>query len=180
MSNKIVLGVTVFIMLFSFTNCDKVDELTKFNMDYQTEVVIPSSTGVSLPFNVISPEVETDSEAEFAINDTRKDLIEDIRLRELNLRIKAPEGEDFSFLESLTIYISAEGLEETEVAFISDIPESVGDVLDLETVDVDIQEYIKADSFSLRLNTVTDEILTSDHTLEVNAVFFVDAKILGI
>jgi hypothetical protein len=43
----------------------------------------------------------------------------------------------------------------------------------------DFQEYIKKDQFSLRCNTVTDELLTSDHEIDIATSFFIDAKILG-
>lgn len=167
------------LLMCIVSSCDKIDELTKFDMDYRTSVVIESAVGVDLPFDIVTPDVETDSESEFAINDTRKDLIEEIQLKTLRLEITAPEGEDFSFLESLEIFISAEGLEEIQIASITEVPESVA-ILDLDTSDSDLQEYIKKDAFSLRLNTVTDEVLTSDITLDVFCVFFVDAKILGI
>jgi len=29
------------------------------------------------------------------------------------------------------------------------------------------------------VNTVTDEIITSDHQIDIHAVFFVDAEVLG-
>nr|WP_299206097.1 hypothetical protein [uncultured Brumimicrobium sp.] len=43
----------------------------------------------------------------------------------------------------------------------------------------DLKEYIKADKFTLRLNTKTDETINSDHHIENHSVFYVDAKILG-
>lgn len=168
------------IALFILVGCDVVDELTKFDMDYDTEVVIESSVGINLPFNVFTPEIESNSESEFAINDTRKDLIEEIQLKELKLQITAPQDADFSFLESVEIYIAAEGLDEVLIASKTDVPADIGDLLDLDTTTADIQEYIKMDRFQLRLNTVTDEALAVDHYIDVHAVFFVDAKILGI
>ncbi|MBT8236177.1 MAG: hypothetical protein KJO04_08290 [Bacteroidia bacterium] len=167
-------------LLICLSGCNALDELTKFDMDYNTEVVIESSFGVNLPFNVFTPEIESNSESEFAINDTRKDLIEEIQLKELSLRITAPQEEDFSFLESVEIFITAEGLEEVLIASMTDVPQDIGDLLELDTSNADIQEYIKKDRFQLRLNTVTDEAIAVDHYIDVNAIFFVDAKILGI
>ncbi|MFT5647545.1 MAG: hypothetical protein ACI976_002237, partial [Aureispira sp.] len=34
--------------------------------------------------------------------------------------------------------------------------------------------------FTLRLKTVMDEILATDHVINVKSVFFVDAEILGV
>jgi len=160
--------------------CSKIDELTKFNMNYDQSVTIPSSTGINLPFDMFTPDTETNSESEFSVNDTRKDLIEEIKLTKLELIITSPGEADFSFLKSIEVYISAEGLDEIKIAYNNDVPENVGNELDLDTSDVDLKEYIKKDKFNLRLNTVTDEVISQDHEIDVKSTFFVDAKILGI
>lgn len=173
---KILYFLSLLTLLFG---CDKIDELTKFNLDYETQVTIPSSAGINLPFDVLTPETETDSETKFNSNDTRKDLIEEIKLTELQLVITLPSDADFSFLESIEVYISADGLEEIKIASKLDVPETPS-TLDLEVSDVDLKEYIKKDSYNLRLNTVTDEAMSQDHEIDVNSTFFVDAKILGL
>ena len=124
--------------------------------------------------------METNSESTFAVNDTRKDLIEEIKLTDLELVMISPEEADFSFLNSIEVYISADGLEEILIANLDEVPEDAGNVITLDTSDTDLKEYIKKDEFSLRLNTVTDELMSTDHELEVNSTFFVDAKILGL
>ncbi|AZQ60157.1 hypothetical protein EJ994_15610 [Maribacter sp. MJ134] len=170
---------TLFIVI-TFYSCDKLDELTKFDIEYSQRATIPSSTGVDLPFDVFTPETETNSESEFEINDTRKDLIEEIKLTQLELVIISPDGADFSFLESISVFISADGLDEIQIASLAEVSDNTGTRLNLDTSDIDLKDYIKSDKFSLRLNTVTDELLSTDHELEVNSMFFVDAKILGL
>lgn len=165
----------LFASLFSFMSCNK---LTQFNMDYDSEVVIPSSTGINLPLNLTSPEVETNSSETFEVNDTRKDKIEQIILTDLELSILTPSGQDFSFLKSISLFLSADGLPEVEIASQQNI-ESTSAILVLETSGADLQEYIKKDEFTLRTNVTTDEILTSDYHINVHQVYFVDAKIIG-
>ncbi|MDF4203627.1 hypothetical protein PXD56_11700 [Maribacter sp. SA7] len=175
---KKYIAIACFFALF--TACDKLDELTKFDMEYSQRATIPSSAGIDLPFDVFTPEVETNSESTFEVNDTRKDLIEEIKLTELEMVIISPDGADFSFLNSIEVYISADDLEEIKIAYLEEVPEDAGNVITLDTSDTDLKEYIKKDEFSLRLNTVTDELMSTDHELEVNSTFFVDAKILGL
>ncbi len=170
----------VLLGFLTLTGCSKLDELTQFHMDYEQSVVIPSSTGVALPFSVSTPDTQTDSESEFSVNDTRKDLIEEIKITALRLELSSPEGADFSFLESIEVYISAEGLDEVKIAWNDAVPTDAGSTLTLETSDVDLQEYIKKDSFTLRLSTVTDETLATAHEINVFSTFFVDARILGL
>jgi|TARA_R110002051_G_scaffold143507_5_gene216458 hypothetical protein len=172
--------ISIICIIALFSSCDKLDELTKFDMEYSQRATIPSSAGIDLPFDVFTPEMETNSESTFAVNDTRKDLIEEITLTELELVMISPDGADFSFLNSIEVYISAEGLEEIRIAYLEEVPDNAGSVITLNTSDTDLKEYIKKDEFSLRLNTVTDELMSTDHELEVNSTFFVDAKILGL
>jgi hypothetical protein len=172
----IIIGLAIFVLSNS---CKKIDELTKFEMEYDATVVIPSSSGINLPFNVYSPSVSSNAEATFEINDTRKDLIEEILLKEMVLRVDAPNGGDFGFLESVEIFINAQDLDELKIAWYYNVPDSQGNTLDIFTTAEDLKEYIKKDSFTLRVNTVTDEIVTSDYHINIFSRFFVDAKILG-
>ena len=171
----------IFALVGVFVSCEKLlDELTKFEMDFNQTVVIPSSSGVDLPFNVFTPETETNSTAEFEVNDTRKDLIEEIVLRKLVMTVNSPEGEDFSFLESIIIYMSAEDLPEIKIAWNEEVSANPGEQLELVTTTEDLKEYIKKDTYTLRLKTVTDEFLSTDYEIDIATTFFVDAKILGL
>ncbi len=172
----LLLGFAVF----TFTNsCKKIDELTKFEMDYNATVVIPSTSGLGLPFSVLTPSVTSNSEATFEVNDTRKDLIEEILLKKLELRIDSPSGGDFGFLESIEIFINAEDLNELKIAWYDNVPDSQGNTLDIFTTDSDLKEYIKKDNFTLRVKSITDETIASDYEINVYSQFFVDAKVLG-
>lgn len=172
----LIIGLAVFTLTNS---CKKVDELTKFDMDYNTTVVIPSSSGINLPFNVISPSMSTNSEATFEVNDTRKDLIEEILLKKLELRVDSPNGGDFGFLESVEIYINAQDLNELKIAWYDNVPQNQGNTLEIFTTEADLKEYVKKDNFTLRVKTVTDEVIASDYHINIYSQFFVDAKILG-
>lgn len=168
------------LCLFLLTlGCKKAAEFTQFDMDFNETIIIPSSTGVSIPFNLFTPNVETNSESTFEINDTRKDLIEEIKLTKLDLEISSPSNADFSFLNSISIFISADNLDEVEIAWLTNISSS-SNTLSLSLTGIDLKEYIKKDEFSLRVNTETDEILTSDHHIDIKSTFFVDAEILGL
>jgi len=172
--------LVLILVISTLVSCDQIDNLTKFNMDYDSSMTIPSSTGINLPFVLNTPETQSNSESEFESNNTHKDLIEDIRLRVLELTLTSPDNEDFSFLESIKIYIVAEGLQEIEIAHNENVAETVGKLLKLQTVDVDIKDYIKKDKFSLKVEAVTDEVIAADHNIDIHSEFFVDAKILGI
>jgi hypothetical protein len=173
------LFTSMAIALVLLTGCKKIDELTQFYIEYNEEVVIPASTGISLPFNILTPDIETNSEATFESNNTNKDLIEEIVLTKLDLTLTSPSNEDFSFLESIGIYINADGLDEKRIAWQDDVPDNAGAILTLFTSPDDIKEYIKKDKYTLRVNAVTSEALAQDHSINVYSKFFVDAEVLG-
>jgi hypothetical protein len=170
----IALLTLVFIGLSS---CKKLNELTQFEMEFTNSATIPGSTGINLPFVFVTPEKETNSETTFEINDTRKEKIQEIILIELTLDLSAPNGADFSFLERIEIYLNAEGLDEVLLAWKDPVPDAASTSLALEVTNVDMQEYIKKDQFTLRVKAVTDEILSQDHELSIFSKYFVDAKL---
>ena len=96
------------------------------------------------------------------------------------MKITAPEGETFDFLRSIKIYISAEGLDEKMIAWKTDMKDDGATTITLDTSDDNLKDYILKDSFQLRTETVTDQLLTHDTDIEIDAVFWVDAKILGV
>jgi len=149
-------------------------------MDYESDITYAAGLPVNLPVNISTPDMPTNSEQEFSINDTRKDLIESIKLTQLKLTITSPVGETFSFLKDVRVYIASPGLPEVEVANKLNIDNAVAGELQLSVFDVELQSYIKADKFSLRVASTTDEILTSQVNVHVYSNFFVDAKILGL
>ncbi len=170
----------MFIFLGFIQGCKKLDKLTEFDIVYHTEITINSGIPVDLPFDIPTPPIETNSEEEFDNNNTHKDLIEEIYLKKMQLTITEPANGTFDFLNSIEIYIVADGLPEKKVAWKNPVPSSVGNTLELETTGDDLQEYIKKDSFRLKTKVVTDQILAQDYHIDIVSVFHVNAKILGI
>ncbi|MDX5326731.1 MAG: hypothetical protein LPK80_10775 [Bacteroidota bacterium] len=179
MKNAILWSFSTLLFL-SITGCKKINELTVFDLQYEAEVLIPSSINQGLPLAVNTPDIQTNSSTRFENNDTRKDLIQEIKLTELNLYIENPPSQNFDFLKSVEIYINASGLNSQLVAYRNDIPDGQGQQLSLFTTDADLQEYIKKDEFYLEVEVVTDQLITQSVRIKALSNFRVDAKILGI
>lgn len=174
---------TYFIALITLvifqSSCKKLDKLTQFDMDYNEPLTIPSSSPLNLPFNIITPDVKSNSESTFAVNDTRKDLIKEIKLTILKISITSPENGNFNFLKSVSIFLNADGLPETKIAYKENIENNSEKLIQLSVVDTDLQEFIKKDNFTIKLSTVTDELIATDYKVNVYCLFHVNAKILG-
>ncbi len=172
--------ILLFLVIpFILGSCDAVDKLTQFNMDFDSEMTIPATFGVNIPIDVWTPDIPTNSTSTFESNNTHKDLIEQIILKKMSMTIKT-DGASWDFLKSIEIYISADGVDETLIAWLNDIPQTGLKTITLETSNDDLKAYIKADSYKLRTKTVTRQIISKDTDVEIKSTFFVDAKILGI
>ncbi len=112
MIKKIVLLVVAMGFLFGINSCKKVDEWTHFTMDFDEESTINASIALPIPIGdlpLVTPDITTNSSTTFESNNTHKDLIEEAKLTQLELSILSPTDGDFSFLESVEVYIKADG-----------------------------------------------------------------------
>ncbi len=91
--------LSLFILLI-VAGCQKEGVGIRFNMDYNTSFTVESGNILSLPLDFFTPDVTTNSEAEFAANDTRKDKIQEIKLTSLVLKTKESSGANFDFFKT--------------------------------------------------------------------------------
>lgn len=161
---------------FLFFGCKK--KLTQFHLEYQTSAVIPATFGTLIPFSIATPETATNASYEFESNDTRKDHIRSIYLKKLSVEITNPTTETFSFVNAVSVYIDSPNQNEVLIASKSNIPDTIGNILVLDLNAVDLQQLIKDDSFSLRLNVVSDETIPQDVSVQINTDFLVDAQLI--
>lgn len=176
--NRICFYLLAFLLPAS--SCKKLSELTQFNLKYASETTIAAGPASALPFDVNTPEMESGTESEFEGRKTNKNLVQSIKLRELKLKIKDAGTRRFDFLNSIRIYLKAEGEEEILIAWKESIPDTVGDELILDCADSDLKKHLFREQFGLRLQVRTDKVINSDVKIAVQSVFRVDANILGL
>ncbi len=169
-----------FVMLIALSSCDAIDELTKFDLDYEINFSIPPTTIINIPFDLITPDITTNSDASFESNNTRENLIESIKLKQLRLTLNAPDDGNFNFLKEVHVYIEAEGIDEVEIANVYDLENNDLSTLELDVLDEELKEFIKKDNYNLRVTTITDETINETHDITVSTIFRVDAEIFGI
>lgn len=176
---KIITLALIAMGILTLNSCKELDEFTQFNLDYTTEVTIPANSVINLPLNLATPDVQTNYQNQFSNNNTNTDLVEEIKLAALDIVAKAPQGSNLDFLKSIKVFISADGLDELEIASKSDIPDGLT-VLNLDKTDANLKDFVTKETIKLRVETVTDEAITQDRDLEIFTRFRVNAKILGV
>lgn len=176
------MRILVFLLIISIAfGCKKFDEKTQFEFDIVQEVTIPSVIGIQSPFNIPTYDVNTNIDHQLEINDKRKDKIEHIYLTELTSEIISPSSQTFNFLKSITIKISAEGLDQIKIAEATDLKNENLQTLEIPVIENhDIAEYIKKPQIDINADITTDETIFQDVKINIIPHFFVDVKVLGI
>ena len=171
MKNKAILLI-LFVGLIMIGSCDK---LFTFNISDQTTITIDKVlTPITLPFDIWTPNITTNSEQEFENNDTKIELVKEIILKDLMLTITSPSDKTFSFLESIHIYMFTDTEEEIEIAWKDNISGDA-EMIDLQTSNSALDKYVKSSSYKLRTEVVTRETLNQDIDILIDMTFQVTA-----
>jgi hypothetical protein len=166
---------TAFATLSLFiVSCSVVDQLLTFTVSNQTEFKIASNFPLNIASGIVTPDVPTNSSAEFENNNTKANLVKDVKLKELKLSITDPDGKTFSFLKSIHIYISTDANDEIELAYLENISATTNTIV-LTPTSEKLDNYIKASSYKLRTEAVIRETLTTDITVKADMKFKVTA-----
>lgn len=168
------LLLAVFSLLAS---CEKLNELATFNISNTSSITIQANSGINIPFDIPSPEIRSSSEQAFKNNNTRAELVDEATLQSMDLKITAPAGQTFDFLNETEIYIKAEGLDEVLLASQYNIPETVGNSLSLESSGVNLREYIKKETYSIQTRIVTDKVINRDIDMDIQMKFRIKAEV---
>lgn len=173
---KVSIISSVIITVLSVISCQKIlDNLLTFPVKTSYNFTIPGTPVAGIVPSIATPEISSSSNNEFSDNGSSVDLVKQAKLEVLTMRITSPSNETFSFLSEIKIYINADGLAETLIASKSNIPENVGNEINLETTGTDLAAYVKKGSYSIKVDVVTDKIvteevkITSDMTFQVTA-----------
>ncbi|MFE3870582.1 hypothetical protein ACFX5F_05045 [Flavobacterium sp. ZS1P70] len=172
MKTKTYTLITLLVLFLA--SCNVVDQLLTFTISNQTSFTIASGFPLNTASEVITPDVTTNSSAEFQNNNTNANLVKDARLKELKVTITNPTDKTFSFLRSIHLYISTDSTDEIELAYLDDI-NSTTNVLNLTLTDAKLDKYIKASSYKIRTKAVIKETLTKDITVKADMKFRVTA-----
>lgn len=162
------LGVALLV------GCNEIDDLLTFTVSDRTTLRIESTSPLNLPLEIPTPAVSSNSQQQYENNNTRADLVRDVKLDQLTLSITAPDGKTFSFLKTIRIFISADQQKEIELASLENITTPSGSI-ELVPTATKLDNYAKAPSYSLRTEVTTDETLTQDVDVQVDLKFRVTA-----
>lgn len=159
--------------IFVLASCKK---STTFNMNYNSSFVVSKTMTLESAVDIVPDAVTTNSSATFSTNSTNEKNIISIKLSDITFTIADPTDGNFDFMESIEIYINADGLPERLISTQMKIPESQQTSISGELPDVNLVEYLSKPTYTLRLKVITDQHITKDYKLNVAQTFKVEAK----
>jgi hypothetical protein len=171
---KLFISLSVVCLLASCTKL--LDTLTTFQFKRDATFFMPSSATLGVPISLNSTEVQTSHETEFENNNTSIENVEYIKVVALSLEIITPETGDFNFLKSITLNISADGLPDKVIAEKADLSNDGLSKIDLDVSSEDLKPYLTAEKFKLKIEAVTDKVLTTDYDIKTESTFEAKAK----
>ena len=171
MLKKLIPAVIVMLIV---TGCNDVEDLLTFHFSDRTQIRIESASPLNLPIEIITPAITSNSQQQFENNNTKAELVRDVKLEQLNLTLTSPSGKSFSFLKSIRIFISTNESNEIELASLDNVSSPTG-TLELIPTSQKLDVYAKSSSYNLRTQVTTDETLTQDVDVQVDLRFRVTA-----
>ena len=156
----------MLLVLFATVACDTIDDLLTFYINEEETIVVESNFPVGLvAFAPVT--VPTNSAETFKNNKTRAELVKDVTLNKLTLTIPdTTAGTNFDFLESIEIYIEADGLDKVRIAYLDEVPEEAK-TLTMNLTNAKLDEYLKKDNYTIHTAARLRQAVVND--ININA-----------
>jgi len=180
MKRIMYLGLVIVIAVIG--GCSKVKQLANINIDipYTAQISVPEFAGdtaaiglppggVSLPFPAIP--VITNSQQYVAQYKTSTDKIVSFDLTKMQVQITAPNGQNFDFMDSIAIYISANTQPEILVAYQYTISKGQTTLVLNITPNLNLKNYFIQDTMYFSINTHVNAIPASGTQLNISSSF---------
>lgn len=152
MRTKLFIILLAAVSLTITFSCKKIKDLLRFDIHVNASQNIPPSMVITSFLTTSFADVPTETDQEFSTQGTRADLVKEAKMKAVTLTIKSPQGEDFSFLSAIEVYIADKnGNNEKKIAFKDPVPSNAGSTLVLNVnSDVLLDSYVRAGSFKIK------------------------------
>ncbi len=150
---------------------------TIFEFSDEMEFNFPSIIGLNIPWILPSIDITIEFPQEVGYTDPLINGVENILLKSMNAEILSPSNEDFSFLKSLTIYITAPGLPDVELAHVYNLPANPGSLIELVPAGNILDNYVKRDDYKMKIEVTADKLMLQD--VKVNASLILEVTLIN-
>ncbi len=183
-----IVGSVALIAFFA--GCSKLKQIANINVDipYTAQIAIPplsvDTAGAALPAGGLSislPSVSfaTNSAQYIAQYHTAANMIINVDLESLSLQLAAPANQNFDFLDSVQLYISADGQPEVMVAWLYSVPKGQSTINLSTNKNVNLKNYFVKTTMTYRLQAHINAVPASSTLLNIGSVFHMLANPLN-
>lgn len=169
---KKLIILPLLLTLLALSGCKKI---TEFYINDKVTFTIPANSFI-IPLNVFSPQTRTTFESTIETNDSKVKWVKEAVLDRLELIVTSPSGEDFSFLKSVEVFLSAPNEPEILLAYQYEVSSTPGNRLTLISTGTSLREFLDEDYITLRTEAVTDETIPYNVDVVADYRIFVKAK----
>ncbi len=144
----------VLALLLGTASCKKILDLLTFQINdsstFQLPATGPLPGGVAGPVITLPLTVNSTASSTYQNNNTSADYVQDVTLDRLALTITDPAGQNFDFVKSISISISADAAGSSKVLLASLSPVPTGQTtIELKPADQKLDVFLSGKSYTL-------------------------------
>jgi len=157
------------------TGCSKVEK-TRIRLDSTSSVTIPNTIDRYDLHEANSTVVTNDINAKLSEEGFSFDDVNEINIEALELNVTAPAGEDFRFCRSVSIYLTADGMQDTLIGWKSNPTRLETHPLFLSRSASNLKEYFSKANYSYKAVFQMRELYAEPITVTIKPIYFVNAE----
>ena len=179
---KRIMCLTGAALLLTVTGCSKIHDFANINVDipYNQQITVPQvagdaagvplpAGGANLPFPAFP--VMTNAQQYVSTYKTSIDKIISFDLNSMVIQIQSPPNQNFDFLDSIQLYISANSQLEMLVAYANSVPKGQTTLSLTAMPGVNLKNYFIQDTMYYRLNAHINAVPASGTVLNIASSF---------
>ncbi len=151
-------------------------DLISYDFERSASFTIRAGAAPGSVHNFTLKDLNTDYSAIADANGQTVEATVDLYLRSCAMELVAPLSRDLNFLQSGEIYLNAPGNPEIKVAELTNTASNIGQFVEFVPTTEPVVSHFQADSYSLRLELVFDQLVTLDREVRILQSFRVLAE----
>lgn len=165
----------LIVSLSFICSCSRISEnREQFELNFSTDVTLPSSEGEVKSISITSEDISPNLESELFKRNSSVGLIRDFELVSITMTITNPDTLDYIFLREIGMYAVDDNIEML-IGSTANIPDAIGNILELEITDADVLDYFREENFNIKLVGVLSNGTTVDIFNRIDLVVSVTA-----
>ena len=161
-------------------SCNQLDKLTQKEFDLKTEFTVSEEIIANELFTFSTEKEEVKLDETLKNYNSGEDLIEELKVKKVLLKIDESSNISFSFLKQIDLYVKTDKHSRVKVASIHDVAASVDKEIQLEVEkDLDLAAYFKEKFIQMEVEGIAKETIAEAVEIKADLTYWVDFKVLG-